>query len=161
MDAFVLSLSYGIYKISFKKVIITSVIVGSFHYIMPFLGNITGIALFKYTIIRPKIILFLIFLILSIDMFLSFFEKEKKLRNLNMLGIIFFAISVSFDSFSVGLTLNYLCDNTIFACFLFSLISFLFTMVGFWLGKKISSRIGKYSFLFGSFILFLYSLLVC
>ena len=160
MDAFTLALSYGINKISKKSIIITAVTVGLFHFFMPLLGNFIGVPLFEYTIIKPRIVLFVVFLILSIDMFIHFFEEEPKVRPLNVIGIMFFAFSVSFDSFSVGIGMRYLYGNVLLSVSLFCIISFLFTLLGFFLGKSLSEKIGKYAFLIGSIVLFLYSFTV-
>lgn len=158
MDAFALSLSYGIKQVPIKKIIITALTVGIFHFFMPLLGSIIGTPLFSYTIIKPRIVLFLVFLLLSIDMFTHFFEEKPKIRKLNIIGTLLFAISVSFDSFSVGLGLTYIYDNILIALLSFCSISATFTCLGFWLGKKLSEKIGKYSFLAGSVTLFLYSI---
>ena len=100
--------------------------------------------------------MFIVFFILSINMFLSFFEKDKRLINLNVIGVILFAFSVSLDSFSVGLGLSYLSDNIILSSLIFCIISATITNLGFVLGKKISDKYGKYPSLIGSIILFLY-----
>lgn len=157
MDAFALSMSYGIRKISIKNVILTSLAVGIFHFFMPLIGNYIGLSLFTYTIFKPKYVLFLVFLILSIDMFMHFFEKQEKIRNLNLFGTLFFAFSVSFDSLSIGLGIKYLFNNIIICVSIFCIISAIFTCIGFYLGKRISNKMGKYSFLLGSITLFLYS----
>ena len=160
MDAFTLALSYGINKVSFKNVIVTAFVVGMFHFFMPLLGNIVGISLFNYTVFKPRYVLFFIFLILSIDMIIKFFEGETKLRTLNTIGIIFFAISVSIDSFSVGLGINYFYDNVIFASSVFCIISASFTIIGFKLGQTLFKHLGKYAMLLGGAVLFLYSIRV-
>lgn len=160
MDAFTLAFSYGIKKVDNKSLIITSIVTGIFHFIMPLMGNIIGIPLFEYTLIKPRYILFLVFLIISIDMFINFFNENPKLRNLNMIGIILFAFSVSFDSFSVGLGINYICSNVVLSVSIFCFVSMLFTFLGFMLGKILSQKIGKYAFLFGSLVLFIYSLVL-
>lgn len=160
MDAFALSISYGILNLSKKTIVITSLIVGLFHFFMPFLGSICGDFLFKYIIIKPKYVIFVVFLLLSIDMFLNFFETKPKLRNLNIFGIILFALSVSLDSFSVGLGLNYLYDNLLFSLACFCVISGITTLIGFIFGKYMSKSVGKYSFLIGSISLFIYSIWV-
>ena len=157
MDAFALSISYGISKINAKSIILTAVTVGIFHFFMPLIGNYIGLSLFEYTVFKPKYILFLVFLILSIDMFIHFFEKEEKIRVLNLFGMLFFAFTVSFDSLSVGLGIRYLYDNIFVCVFIFCIISAFFACLGFYLGKKLSVAVGKYSFLFGSITLFLYS----
>ena len=160
MDAFALAIAYGIEKVKLKNVIITAITVGLFHFFMPLLGNYLGISLFEYTIIKPRYVLFLVFLILSVDMFMHFFEEKPKIRPLNMIGTLLFALSVSFDSFSVGIGINYIYDNILIIISCFCIISSLFTLIGFYFGKKLSNSIGKYSFLVGSFTLFLYSLMV-
>ncbi len=160
MDAFTLAFSYGIKKVDNKSLIITSIVTGIFHFIMPLMGNIIGIPLFEYTLIKPRYILFLVFLIISIDMFINFFNENSKLRNLNIAGIILFAFSVSFDSFSVGLGINYICSNVVLSVSIFCFVSMLFTFLGFMLGKVLSQKIGKYAFLFGSLVLFIYSLVL-
>lgn len=157
MDAFTLAFSYGIKNIGKKSIIITAITVGLFHFFMPLFGNLVGISLFRYTLIKPKVILFLVFLVLAIDMFIHFFEKEPKIRPLNIIGTLLFAFSVSFDSFSVGLGLNYLYTNVILSVSIFCIISASFTILGFFLGKILSRAIGKYAFLLGSLVLFCYS----
>ena len=158
MDAFALSMSYGIKNTNIKNVILTALAVGIFHFFMPLIGNYIGMSLFNYTIFKPKYILFLVFLALSIDMFMQFFEKNEKIRILNLIGTLFFAFSVSFDSLSVGLGIRYLYNNILCCVFVFCIISAFFTCLGFYLGKKLSNRVGRYSFLFGAITLFLYSI---
>lgn len=160
MDAFALSISYGIKKLSKKQIVFTALSVGIFHFCMPLIGNFIGVSLFEYTLFKPKYIVFLIFLLISINMLFDFFEEKKDLKPLNILGIVIFSFSVSLDSFSVGLGLKYIYDNIILSVFLFSIISFVFTLSGFILGKVLNKKIGKYSFLVGSIGLFIYSVWV-
>ena len=160
MDAFALSLSYGMKRLNNLEIILTAISVGIFHFFMPLLGNILGHSIFEYTILKPKIVLFIIFLILSVDMIIHFFENNEKIRSLNLLGIIIFSFSVSFDSFSVGLGIDYLYNNIFLSSFIFCFVSSIFTLIGFLLGKLISKKVGKYSFLFGGLTLFIYSLWV-
>lgn len=158
MDAFTLAFSYGIKKVSKKIIITTSIVTGLFHFIMPIIGNFFGISLFEYTFIKPKYILFCIFLLISIDMFISYFNEENHLRKLNILGILLFSFSVSFDSFSVGLGLSLFYSNIILSVTIFCLVSMFFTFLGFILGRILSKKIGRIAFLFGSAILFWYSI---
>ena len=60
----------------------------------------------------------------------------------------------------IGIGINYLYDNILFVVSSFFIISALFTFLGFYLGRKINNKIGKYSFLLGSITLFIYSILV-
>ena len=93
-------------------------------------------------------------------MIIHFFEEEHKLTKLNLFGILFFALSVSLDSFSVGIGLEYIYSNILASVITFSVVSMIFTLIGFKLGNKISEKLGKYSFFVGSAILLIYSVLV-
>ena len=158
IDAFFLAASYGLSKVDNKRIALTSFSVGIFHFFMPIIGSKIGDFVFEYTLFKPNIILFVVFLILSIDLFISFLDENKKNYNLNIIGIILFSLSVSFDSFSVGIGIKYIFDNIIITLSCFSLISFLFTLFGFVLGKIISRKINKISFLIASMVLFIYSI---
>jgi len=155
MDAFALSMSYGVLKASKKQALITAFNVGIFHFLMPYFGNKFGNFLFEYVAIRSKYILFLVFFLLSINMIISFFDIS-----INVLGVAFFAFSVSLDSFCAGLTLNYIVEDVILACITFSVISFIMTLIGFFLGKYANKMIGRYSYLIGGTSLLLYSIWV-
>src|SRR5574344_1341128 len=126
MDAFALALSYGINNENKGNIIITAITVGAFHFFMPLLGDKVGNLLFTYTIIKPRYVLFFVFLILSIDMLINFFIDNVKNKPLTIIGTLFFALSVSIDSFSVGLGIDYLYDNLLFSVITFSIISLLF-----------------------------------
>ena len=154
MDAFSLAFSYGIKGIHLKNIVITAITVGLFHFFMPLLGNYFGVSLFSYTILKPKFIMFFVFFLLSLDMITHFFDDKEKIRKLDIFGTLLFATSVSFDSLSVGLGLS---DSIILSCFTFCLISSFFTLLGFEFGKKLSEKIGRYSFLLGGVILLFYS----
>lgn len=160
MDAFALATSYGVLNISKKKMLLTATIVGVFHFLMPYIGSIFGDFLFDYVYIKPKIIVFLVFFWLSINMFISFFAKNRKISSLNIIEMLIFAISVSLDSFSVGLTLNYISNTLLFSLLIFSIVSFTMTIIGFMMGKCINNAFNRYSYLLGGSLLLFYSLLV-
>ena len=83
MDAFSLAFSYGIKGIHLKKIVITAITVGLFHFFMPLLGNYLGVSLFSYTILKPKFIMFFVFFLLSLDMITHFFDDKEKIRKLD------------------------------------------------------------------------------
>ena len=73
MDAFSLSLIYGVMINSKKKKFILAIMVGIFHFFMPLLGNIVGTKIFTIISLSNKIIAFFLFMILGLNMVL---EKE-------------------------------------------------------------------------------------
>ena len=152
LDAFGVSLSYGTMNFKFKKILLVSLIVGLFHYIMPIIGYFFGNKLSEYIIINPKYIISIIFLLIILEMIKSL-KEEKVEKNLSLIKIFLFALAVSIDSFSVGISLAFF-NNSIFICALiFSVCSYMFTFFGFISGKICNNKIGIYSKILGILLL--------
>ena len=152
MDTFSLSLTLG--TVSENKLIkILPLFVGIFHFFMPILGNIIGITLINLLDLASNIILGTVLIVLGINLAIHYFKDETADINLNILGIIIFALSVSIDSFSVGLGINDITNNYYIASIIFALCSAAFTYLGIIIGKYSSKLIGKYAIILGIFLL--------
>ncbi len=152
MDTFSLSLTLG--TISENKLIkILPLFVGIFHFFMPLLGNIIGITLINLLNLASNIILGTVLIVLGINLAIHYFKDETAEINLNIIGILIFAISVSIDSFSVGLGINDITNNYYIASIIFALCSAAFTYLGIIIGKYSSKLIGKYAIILGIFLL--------
>jgi len=156
MDAFSLALAYGTNNIKFKKIILLSLIVGIFHFIMPLLGSIIGTSIINNLINKSNIIVAVVFILLAIEMFISR-NEEKKVTINNLSSMIIFAITVSIDSLSVGIALSLTEKNPAIAYLIFSITSFTFTFLGLILGKKINDKFGKKAIYLGIIILLILS----
>lgn len=151
MDAFSLALAYGTNKISKNKIILLSLVVGLFHFFMPITGSLIGIPISKL-ISKADIVVGIIFIILAIEMFISK-DEENKITITNILSIFIFAFTVSIDSFTVGIGLSLTNKNIIIPSIIFSITSFIFTLLGLILGKKLSKTFGKKAIYLGILIL--------
>ena len=152
MDTFSLSLTLG--TISENKLIkILPLFVGIFHFFMPILGNIIGVALINLLNLASNIILGTVLIVLGINLAIHYFKDESAEINLNIIGILIFALSVSIDSFSVGLGINDITNNYYIASIIFALCSAAFTYLGIIIGKYSSKLIGKYAIILGIFLL--------
>ena len=158
MDAFSLAILYGTLNFNNRKVLTLSTAVGIFHFFMPLLGNLVGMIILEILPVNPNTAVGIIFLIISIEMITSLFKKEEIVDLKGIFAIILFAFTVSIDSFSVGIGLSTISSNIILAVSIFSLISFIFTLVGLKVGGKLTDMFGKCSTLFGGIILFLVSM---
>lgn len=157
MDAFSLALAYGTNRLSLKKSFYLSIIVGTFHYVMPKLGEIIGLNLLRSLISKANILVGIVFIVLAVEMFLSRNEEEK-ISITNFLSMLLFAFTVSLDSFSVGIALSLTEKSITIACIIFCLVSFFFTFTGLVLGEKLSKKYGKKATYFGIIILVLLAL---
>ena len=152
MDTFSLSLTLG--TVSENKLIkILPLFVGIFHFFMPILGNIIGITLINLLDLASNIILGTVLIVLGINLAIHYFKDETAEINLNIIGVIIFALSVSIDSFSVGLGINDITNNYYIASIIFALCSAAFTYLGIIIGKYSSKLIGKYAIILGIFLL--------
>ena len=153
MDAFSLALIYGTLDLPLKMQKIMSIMVGIFHFFMPILGYQIGEILLKLLKVNPEILVGIIFIILGLEMMLSI-KKEEKIKMLtNIFSVLLFSLTVSIDSFSIGISFGVTKTNIIISCLIFSIISSLFTYLGLMLGKKLSERFGSISILIGAIIL--------
>lgn len=154
IDAFSVSTCIGMYNLSIKKTLNTSLTVGLFHFIMPILGVLLSNWINKILFINSNLILGIILILLSLQLFIEYLKPTNKEIYLSFTGIILFAFGVSLDSFSIGLGLKAITNNLLLASTTFTICSFSFTFLGLTLGKYINKLFKKYSCLVGTIILF-------
>ena len=153
MDTFSLSLAIGTFKVNNKKILIYSLIVGIFHFIMPIIGNILGNTISKFIYLNPNRLLFIIFLFLGVEMFVDLFNKNDKEYNLKIYNMFIYAISVSIDSLTLGIGLNNITNVPLLGSIIFSILSFIFTFIGLKIGNYTNKKLGNYSKIIGIIII--------
>ncbi|WP_083711500.1 manganese efflux pump MntP [Domibacillus epiphyticus] len=142
-DAFGAALALGMRRIGLWKIIVISFTVGLMHVIMPLIsmtaGNelqeIFGRALFS----AGGVILVLT----GLQMVLSLLKDESNVKQPAGIGIVFFSLGVSMDSFSTGLSLGVIGVDQMAAVLCFGLSSAIFTMTGLMLSRRIGALAGK------------------
>ncbi len=154
IDAFSLSLAYGLININKRTIITTSITVGLFHFFMPLLGMLLGNIIYKYLNINNKYILIIILIFIMIEMIKSLKDEQEE-HNLDFINIIIFSLLVSIDSFSLGIGLKYITNNIFLGSIVFSILSATFTFLGFILGKYLTSKDTYRIKLVGIFLLLL------
>lgn len=153
MDAFSLSMIYGTLDLPKKMQKLMSIMVGIFHFFMPLLGYQIGELILKVIKINPDILVGVIFVILGIEMLLSLKKEEKVKLLTGIASVIFFAFTVSIDSFSIGVGFGVANVNMLLPCIIFSITSAVFTYIGVVLGNKLANKFGNITTLIGSIIL--------
>ena len=149
MDAFSLSLAYGTLGMQNKDKYILSLIVGVFHFVMPLLGMFVGNVFLNFIKINPDIIVSIILSFIGLEMIISSFKENDEVKLMKFYEFFLFAFAVSIDSFSVGITLTDLGENVILSPIIFSLSSFIFTLLGLFIGNKIEKLLGKIATILG------------
>lgn len=153
MDAFSLSLSIGINKISNIDKIKISVIIGLMHFIMPLFGVIIGTNIIYNLNINPDIFVIILFLIVGL---LILFEKkeDKQILIYHIFTIFIFALGVSFDSFFIGLGLSVITNNILLSITIFALCSGIISLVGLYIGELCANKFKNKAPYIAIFILF-------
>lgn len=155
MDAFSLAIVYGTNGIIKKKIILLSIIVGIYHFVMPNLSGFIGKSFLLNFSNYGRIIEGVVFFVLAIEMILSFKEEDTKYKLDHFFELLLFGFAVSIDSFTVGLALSLENQSLILPGIIFSIISTIFTFLGLLLGKYLNDKVGDISKVIGIIILFL------
>jgi manganese efflux pump family protein len=159
MDAFSLSLGMGMYKLRLRQIFKIGITIGAFHIVMPLLGMITGRFLSEQFGAIAAYVGGALMLILGLQMIWSSFGKgEERLMTPVGMGLFLFALSVSLDSFSVGLTLGIYGARTIVVLICFGAGATLLSWIGLMIARRVQSWLGKYSEVLGGFILLLFGI---
>lgn len=154
MDAFSVGLGMGMQVIRLKRIFFIGITVGIFHVIMPFLGIMLGKFISTrfedFAVLGGGLLLFA----LGVHMVLSSFNREEKPAMSPFgIGLLLFSLSVSLDSFSVGLSLGMSGVKVFLTIILFGLASMALAWAGLLLGRKARGLLGVYSELLGGSIL--------
>ncbi len=154
MDAFSVGLGLGMFKISLRQVLKIGLVVGAFHVLMPAVGIVLG-EIFTIKFGRIATMVSGVLLIgLGLQMVASnLVSKRASNRIPSGIGLILFALGVSIDSFSVGLSFGMIGMKIAPILILFGIVAMLLTWVGLLLGRGIHKALGIYSKILGGFIL--------
>lgn len=155
MDAFSLAILYGTNQLKKREKFLLSSLVGLNHFIFPIIGKFIGSKLLS-NMFNLNIVTMIVFLIIGLEMIIGN-EKDENFKKLNWVEIFIFSISVSIDSFIIGITYQ---ANTeiISSSLIFMLFSSFLTFVGLEFGKKISSKFGTISKKLGGLLIILIGL---
>ena len=155
MDAFSLALAYGMSKISHPEKLLLSTVVGIYHFIMPLIGLLVSKILIEISFLNINYIAVVILIYTGIDLIIS----REDHKSINKLGYLMFGLSVSLDSFSIGISLRAITEKYLLAAISFSLSSFIFTYLGLNLGSTIGNIIGSFSKKIGGIILIIIAII--
>ena len=142
MDAFSVGLGMGMYKLRLRQIFSIGITVGFFHVWMPLVGMFAGKFLSEKFGTFASLLGGILLILLGLQMIWGGLKKDEE----NTLapvgfGLLLFALSVSLDSFSLGLTLGIYGAKTILVIAFFGVAAHHLNMVGIDARKEIS-RLG-------------------
>ncbi|WP_134702493.1 manganese efflux pump MntP family protein [Ammoniphilus sp. YIM 78166] len=155
MDAFSLGIGMGMIGIRLRTIAKISLIIGLFHILMPLVGIGSGKFLSSVvgdvaTFIGGVILCFLGANMLWGSIFGEEGERSYQTRGW---GLILFALSVSIDALSVGLSFGLFKTDVWLAVVTFGVLGMLMTGSGLLLGKHVGNRLGGFGEALGGIII--------
>lgn len=160
MDAFSLGFGIGMKGIRLLDILKISTIVGLFHLLMPLVGIAMGtyasMLLGDIAVIAGGLLL----IALGIHMIYQAMWGDGVvfMDYRTTWGLLAFAMSVSVDSFSVGVSLGLFSTHIAFVVLLFGMTGGIMSVLGLMLGRKLSSWLGIYGEAVGGIILFMFGI---
>ncbi|MFC5647771.1 manganese efflux pump MntP family protein [Paenibacillus solisilvae] len=161
MDAFSLGIGIGLKGIRLRDIIKLSAIIALFHILMPLMGMVTGQYVSTLLGGVATHVAGILLLLLGGHMIYSSLRGEavQSFDHRTVWGMLVFALSVSIDSFSVGISLGMFAADVLLTVLLFGFFGGLMSILGLMLGRRASSSLGEYGEACGGVILFTFGLL--
>lgn len=158
MDAFSLGLGMGMLRLKRRDIARISATIGLFHVIMPLLGMMIGQLLARGVGTATEWFAALLLIGLGVQMVWNSLrgggdEDMRSAGRTSGVGLLLFAMSVSLDSLSVGLSLGALGANLLLAVGLFGLCGAFMAALGLAIGGRISHLLGEYGEAIGGGVL--------
>ncbi|WP_368658126.1 manganese efflux pump MntP family protein [Metabacillus halosaccharovorans] len=154
MDAFSVGLGMGLIRLRIRQIFYIGITIGIFHIWMPLVGMLIGRLLSDTFGTIATLLGGTLLILLGIQMVVASFKKDEDPFITPVgFGLIVFALSVSLDSFSVGLSLGIYGAKTFLTVAIFGLVSMVLTWLGLLVGKRVQNWLGSYSEALGGSIL--------
>lgn len=161
MDAFSLGIGIGLKGVRLLDVLKLSTVIALFHILMPLAGMVTGQYVSSLLGGVATSAAGALLLLLGGHMMYSALRGDQtaSIDHRTGWGLLIFSLSVSIDSFSVGVSLGMFAGHLLFTVLMFGLFGGLMSVLGLLLGRKVGRSLGGYGEAFGGVILFAFGLL--
>ncbi|SDS96372.1 Putative Mn2+ efflux pump MntP [Paenibacillaceae bacterium GAS479] len=164
MDAFSLGVGIGMRGIRLLDILKLSAIIGLFHVIMPLVGIVAGQYMSLLLGHVAALTAGLLLILLGGHMLIASFRGDggatpSFVDHRTTGGLMLFALSVSVDSFSVGISLGMFAADVVMTILLFGLAGGLMSVLGLLVGRRIGRSLGSYGEAAGGAILLTFGIL--
>ncbi|MNO56412.1 putative manganese efflux pump MntP [compost metagenome] len=161
MDAFSLGIGVGMRGVQRRDVIRIGIGVALFHVLMPLLGIFAGQYVGLLLGHLSRYVSGGLLLLLGSHMIISSIKGSgfQPINHRTLFGVMLFSLSVSIDSFSVGVSLGMFHSNLMLTVLAFGLLGGLMSIIGLALGSGVSRSLGEYGEAAGGAILLAFGLM--
>jgi manganese efflux pump family protein len=157
-DCFAVALSVGVAGKTFsaKNMLKVALAFGIFQMAMPLLGWLAGQTVVDLISQYDHWLAFALLAFVGGKMILEFIRNHPEAESIDIGKwgtLITLAIATSIDALAVGLSFALLKINILIAAGIIGLVAFSISAFSFWLGRKVSSLVGRWALLAGGVIL--------
>ncbi len=155
MDAFSVSLSFGMQNLRLKRIAMIGFIIGALHVVLPLIGMFIGHFVSEQITFITELTSGFIFIALGTHMFFSAMQ-EKSYNAPPPQGWTIFVVAffVSIDSFPAGFSIGVMDVGPFMIMITFGCCSMVMAWIGMLLGKKVRATTGRYSEMLGGVIMY-------
>lgn len=160
MDAFAVSICKGlsVKKATVKEAATAGIYFGGFQALMPILGYFLGISFQSLIADIDHWIAFVLLSLIGIQMIRESKGEENVNSSFGVKEMIPLAVATSIDALAVGVTFAFLQVEMIPAVCMIGGVTFLFSMIGIWIGNLFGKRYKTRAEIMGGLILILIGL---
>jgi len=162
MDAFSVSLTEGFRlkeNITFYHTFLIGLFFGGFQGLMPLLGWIAGEQIREIIVVIAPIIAFVLLAFIGSKMIYDSLKeiegKEEENNKFSHKQLLILAIATSIDAFAIGVSFALLDIDILIPVVVIGIVTFVFSEVGVFLGKKLGNTFGNKFEIIGGVILIL------
>ncbi|GGF92000.1 manganese efflux pump MntP [Paenibacillus abyssi] len=161
MDAFSLGVGIGLKGIRLRDILKLSSIIALFHILMPLMGIFAGHYMSSLLGNVATSAAGALLLLLGAHMVYSSLRggEGHSIDHRSAGGLLLFALSVSIDSFSVGVSLGMFSVDLVLTVLMFGLFGGMMSILGLLLGRRVGRNMGEYGEACGGVILFAFGLM--
>lgn len=158
MDALSLGIGIGLKGIRLLDILKISIVIAFFHTIMPLMGMFMGQYVSTLLGDIATVLGGILLVLLGAHMVYSSLrgDEVKSFDHRTVWGLLFFALSVSIDSFSVGVSLGMFSGDLLLVVLMFGSFGGAMSIIGLLLGRRVGHWIGEYGEALGGVILLVF-----
>ena len=160
IDAMIVSFSQGLIfnkEKVIKIALLLAIFTGFFQFFMPLIGWLFANCLYSYFKAVSHIIIFVIFNILGIKFIYDALKKDKEEQNkkgyINFFFFLTIGIATSIDALGAGFSLRFYQVSIIISSILIGIITFINSVIGFFIGQLFKKLPSKFLEITGGLIL--------
>ncbi|OGP12749.1 MAG: manganese efflux pump MntP [Deltaproteobacteria bacterium GWA2_50_8] len=158
MDAFAVSISEGfaIKRPPVKSALLLALFLGFFQAMMPIMGWLAGVSLKNYITSIDHWVAFTLLFLIGLKMLYEGFygpSAKKKDVSLRLSTLLVLAIATSIDALAIGITFSFLNISILSPILVIGAVTFIISLVGFFLGKKFGRFLGNKAKILGGILL--------